>query len=99
MPDHMSEPAPLKKALSTTEAEYIAWSKLMRDILPFVSLMKEIEFVLRIQWDAPTVLCSLFGKTVTPVIVYKDNEGSIALTFSLQIKPHTKHISIKYHHF
>ena len=32
----------------------------MRDILPFVSLMKEIDFVLKLQGDAPTVLCSLF---------------------------------------
>ena len=32
-------------ALSTTEAEYIALSKLMRGVLPFMNIMKEISFL------------------------------------------------------
>ena len=71
----------------------------MRDVLPFVGLMKENEFELKIQGDAPTVLCSLFGKPVTPVTVYEDNQGAIALAVSPQMQPRTKHIAIKYHHF
>ena len=35
--------------LSTTEAEYIALSQALRDILTFVSMMNEIEFALEIQ--------------------------------------------------
>ena len=83
-------------ALSTTEAEYIALSQVMRDILPFVSLTKDIEFLLKLQGDTPTILCSLFEK---PVTVHEDNQGMTALTFSPQIQPRMKHIAIKYHHF
>ena len=71
----------------------------MRDVLPFVSLMKVTEFVLKIQGDAMTVLCSLFEKPVMPVTVYEDNQGAISLAVSLQMRPRTNHISIKYHHF
>ena len=46
----------------------------MMDVLPFLSLMKEIEFVLKLQGDTPTVLCSLFKN---PVTVYKENQGAI----------------------
>ena len=83
-------------ALSTTEAGYIALSAAMRGFLPFVSLMKEIEFVLEIQGDTPKVLCSPFEN---PVTVYEDNRWAIALAVSPQIRPLTKHIAIKYHHF
>ena len=38
--------------LSTMEAEYIALSQAMRYVLPFVSLMKEIEFVLKLQGES-----------------------------------------------
>ena len=68
----------------------------MREVLPFVSLMKEIEFVLKLQRDTLTVLCSLFEN---PFTVYKDNQGAIVLAVSPQMQPHTKHITIKYHNF
>ena len=71
----------------------------MKDVLPFVSLMKEIEFLLKIQGDAPTVLCIIFKKPVTPAMVYEDNQGVIVLAVSPQIQPCTKHTPIKYHHF
>ena len=64
------------------EVEYITLSQAMRDVFPFVSLMKEIEFVLKIQGDTPTVLCSLLEN---PVTVYKDNQGAITLAISLQM--------------
>ena len=47
----------------------------MRGVLPFVSLMKEIELVIKLQGDALTVLCSLFKILVAPVTVYEDNQG------------------------
>ena len=82
-----------------TEAEYIDLFKVIRYVLPFVSLMKEIGFVLKLQGNAPTVLCSLFKKNYNAVTVYKNNQGAIALMVSLQMLPCTKHITIKYHHF
>ena len=71
----------------------------MRDVLPFFCLMKEIEFLLKLQGDTPAVLCSLFENPVTQVTVYEDNQGVIALAVSLQMRPRTKHNTIKYHHF
>ena len=52
-------------ALIPTDVEYIALSQAMQDILPFVSLMKEIEFVLKRQGDTLAVLFSLFKNPVT----------------------------------
>ena len=57
----------------------------MSDSLPFVSLTKESEFILKLQGDTLTVLCSLFEN---PVIVYKYYQGVIALAVSPQIRPH-----------
>ena len=85
-------------ALITVEAEYIDLSQAMRGILPFVSLMKKFEFVLKLQEDAPTVLFSLFEKPLTPVTVYKENQGEITLVVSSLMRHCAKHIDIKYHH-
>ena len=78
------------------EAEYISLSQLMTGVLTFVSLMKYIYFVLKLQKDTPTVLCSIFEN---PVTVQNENQGSIALAVYRQMRPRTKHILIKYHHF
>ena len=43
-------------ALITMEAEYISLSQTMRDVLPFVSLIKEIQFLLNLQGYTLTVL-------------------------------------------
>ena len=85
-----------KISLSNTEAEYIALSQAMRYALPFVSLMKDIKLVLKLQGYTPTVLCSILEK---PVTVYEDNQGAIEITVFLQIRPRTKHITIKDHPF
>ena len=61
--------------------------------------MKEIEFVLKLQGENLTLLCSIFEKPVTTVTVYEENQGVIALAVSPQMRPRTKHIYIKYHHF
>ena len=58
--------------------------------------MKEIDFVLKLQGDTPTVLCSIFENKVT---VYEDDQGVIVLVVSPQMRPHTKHITIKYLQF
>ena len=71
----------------------------MRDVLPFASILKEIEFVLKIQSDALMVLCGIFFNPVITLMVYKENQGAIALAVSPQMRPRTKHTAIKYHHF
>ena len=45
--------------LSTKDVEYATLLQAMRYALPFVSLMKEIEFVLELQGDTLNVLCSI----------------------------------------
>ena len=41
------------------EAEYIALSQAMREFLPFVIIMKDIEFLLKLQGEIPEVVCSI----------------------------------------
>ena len=68
----------------------------MRDILPSVSLMKDIEFILKLQGDTPEGLCSTFEN---PVTVHRDKQGAIKLIVAPKMRPRTKQIAIKYHHF
>ena len=50
----------IKTVISTTEAEYIMLYQAMEDIVPFVSLMKEIGFVLERQRNTPKVMFIFF---------------------------------------
>ena len=76
-------------ALSTTEAEYIALSQAMRDVLPFLNLMEEINQVLPLQHNHPKFFCK----------VWEDNRSCIKVAESPKFTPRTKHIALKYHHF
>ena len=76
-------------ALSTTEAEYIALSQSMRDVLPLIELIKEVNMVLQIEGQTPAVHCSVF----------EDNNGALELAKCPKMRPRTKHIALKYHHF
>jgi hypothetical protein len=77
-------------ALSTTEAEYIALSQAIRELLPMRSLFQEVGTVLNLKCATPTILHST---------VFEDNNGALALATSPKITPRTKHIAVKYHHF
>jgi hypothetical protein len=76
-------------ALSTTEAEYIALSQAMRDLIPMQTIMHE--------------LTTVFGYTVqqatTHSTVFEDNKGCVDLIATPTMRPRSRHISIKYHHF
>jgi hypothetical protein len=78
-------------ALSTsTEAEYIALSTALREVISLMSLLKE------------TQLHSIPNVTVTPKIyckVFEDNSGAFAMAQVPTMRPHTKHLNVKYHHF
>ena len=78
------------------ETEYIDLSQAMRDVLTFLSLMKDIELLLKLQGDTPAVMYSIFKNKVT---VHEDNQRAIALAVASKMWPRTKHIAIKYHHF
>jgi hypothetical protein len=77
-------------ALSTTEAEYIALSQSMRDLIPMRRLIKEAGEALGFDLSATASLHST---------VFEDNNGAISLALSPKISPRTKHIAVKYHHF
>ena len=76
-------------ALSTTESEYIALSTAMREVIPFLNLLKEISDVFDLPSTKPVFNCK----------VWEDNESCIKVATSPKFTLRTKHIAIKYHHF
>jgi hypothetical protein len=77
-------------ALSTTEAEYIALSQALRKTIPIMQLVNEMkELGYPLMTVLPTVKCTLF----------EDNSGALTLARAPAMRPRTKHINIKYHHF
>ena len=75
--------------LSTTDAEYIALSHSMRELIPCRALLKEIERIVNIEVGRPS-----FQSTV-----FEDNTGVINLARLPKMRACTKHSNIKYHHF
>lgn len=75
--------------LSSTEAEYIALSQSMRDIIPMMNLLEEIKSLIPITEQTPTVKCKIF----------EDNQSCIKVAKAPSMTPRTKHIALKYHHF
>ena len=76
-------------SLSTVEAEYIALSQSMRDIIPFLDQLNELDSVFQQDSPKPVIHCKLF----------EDNNGALELAKAPRYRPRTKHIAIKYHHF
>jgi hypothetical protein len=77
-------------ALPTTEAEYIAMSQSLRDVLPIMFLVQEIcKKDFQVICTKPYVYCKVF----------EDNSGVLELARLLKLCPCTKHINVCYHHF
>ena len=77
-------------ALSTTEAEYIAMSMALRDVIPIMDLIKEMkERNIPVICTKPYVYCKVF----------EDNSGALELARLPKLCPRTKHINVCYHHF
>ena len=77
-------------ALSTMEAEYIALSQSMRELLPLRALVKEMATAMA------------FNQTFairTHSTVFEDNNGALILASSPRMTPRSKHIALKYHFF
>jgi hypothetical protein len=77
-------------ALSTTESEYISLSTALREVIPLQRLIEELRLA---GFDLPSkpgkVLCKAF----------EDNSGAYEMARSPKLRPRTKHLNIKYHHF
>ena len=76
-------------ALSTAEAEYIALSQSLRDVIPLITLLREINSVFPVDVKTPTFVCK----------VHEDNQSCITMATTSKFSPRTKHIALKYHHF
>jgi hypothetical protein len=77
-------------ALSTTEAEYIALSQSLRDVLPIMELVAEMKArKFRVICTEPYVYCKTF----------EDNSGALKLARLPKLRPRSKHINCSYHHF
>ena len=76
-------------ALSTAEAEYIALSSALREVLPLMTMMEEINKVFKLHINTPKFVCK----------VHEDNQSCIKMATGTKFTPRTKHIALKYHHF
>ena len=77
-------------ALSTTKAEYISCSEALQAVIPIINLIKEAQsFGLPVAPPKSKVLCKLFC----------DNSGACELIRLPKVRPRTKHINTKLHHF
>ena len=76
-------------AVSTMEAEYIALSLAMRDLIPLRGLVDEIKAM----FDINELPCRTYSK------VFEDNNGTILLATTPRMTPRSKHIAVKYHFF
>ena len=69
-------------------SEYISLSTSMRELIPFMSLMKETAGLFVLLTRDPLFCCT----------VWEDNEICITVAKSPEFSPRTKYIAIKYHH-
>ena len=77
-------------ALSSCEAEYISLSDSLRDTIPLMDLINEFkQHGFKVISSQPRVYCR----------AYEDNSGALELARLPKLRPRTKHINIKYHHF
>jgi hypothetical protein len=77
-------------ALSTTEAEYVSLSQALREVIPVLNMLIEANaHGITVTKDQPKIHCKLF----------EDNSGALELAKVPKMRPRTKHINIKYHHF
>jgi hypothetical protein len=77
-------------ALSSTESEYICLSQTLREVLPLMALVEELSKAgFDLMHDAPIVHCKVF----------EDNSGALEMAKVPKMRPRTKHLNIKYHHF
>lgn len=61
----------------------------MREVLPFLNMMKEINGIFPLHQTPPELFCR----------VWEDNRSCIKVAESPKFTHRTKHISLKYHHF
>jgi hypothetical protein len=76
--------------LSSTAAEYVAFSMAMRELLPMRVLLQELST----KMDLPVIKQSLVRSTV-----FEDNQGCLSLVTVPKMSPRNKYLALKYHFF
>jgi hypothetical protein len=76
-------------ALSTTEAEYIALSLLAQELIPMRGLLHELSETTK----------SIDGSTIVHLTIFEENKGCVELATAPRMRPWTRHVALKYHHF
>jgi hypothetical protein len=77
-------------SLSTTEAEYIALSSSLREVIAIMNLLNELKSRnFSFHFPTPTVRCRVF----------EDNMSCIEIATNHRTRPRTKHLSVRLHHF
>ena len=77
-------------ALSTTEAEYNALSASLREVIHMMQLVEEAKLL---GWD------TFMGKPTVHYTVFEDNSGALEMAKLPKMRPRTKHLNIRLHHF
>ena len=77
-------------AMSTMEAEYIAMSTSMRELIPMRALVAEVLHAVRLENRYDTTIHST---------VYEDNNAALIYATAPRMSSRTKHIATKYHFF
>ena len=89
-PVHWGSKLQMEIALSTLEAEYIALSSAMREMLPMRRLFQEIGEKMNLRLKEKGLLHST---------VFEDNNGALGLATAPKMTPRMKHIAVKHHFF
>ena len=77
-------------ALSTTEAEYIALSTALREVISLMHLLDELKKRnFPVIHKTPKVTCKVF----------EDNKSCLEIATNHKSRPRTKHLSVRLHHF
>lgn len=77
-------------ALSTTEAEYIALSSALREVIAIMNLLSELQ---QRKFIPPMTIANIKCK------VFEDNKSCIEIATNHKSRPRTKHLSVRLHHF
>jgi hypothetical protein len=89
-PMHWASKMETEIALSSAEAEYIAPSQDMREVLPIIWLIEEAKQQgIQLLDGPPKIHCKLF----------QDNAGAIEIDNVPKMRPRTKNLNIKHYHF
>jgi hypothetical protein len=76
--------------LSSTESEYVSLSQALREVLPIMAILEEMkEQGVITKSYIPKVYCKVF----------EDNSGALEMVRTPKMRPRTKHINVKFHHF